>query len=905
MEQLKNVTQINTDHIPWKIVAMNAQGLVTKKSKVGIEQMRELVKDEKILLMNFTETWYKETIKENADIEGYNIFRCDRNAKIIKGGVAIYLQEKVEAEQICELRYKDCEMVAINIPELNTINIVVYRPPKTKKIVFDKILDEIEKIYKNTKKPEPTIILSGDFNFSFVEWNRMPSGGCTWKYKTKKANVSNDKRLQFLKLMKICDEQCMLQIIEEETRDKNTLDLIYTNEIGLVTDIDVNKSAISDHNKIEVSTNYKIKEEKIQQKNSGKSDTMTSLNFHAKGKNKINWDMIKKGIKDMDWKKICEDGNAIEIIELLLKMLTKLSMEVVPKKKNEGKERGISKEVKKLLNRIKMLKREKHKAHSKKKKKIIENKILETEKELIKTKQKKKHEIEKQAIERMNVNPKIFYSIINNQKNRKNKVGPFKENGEIIDEGEEICEKLVLEFLSQFSKISSKINGNPFQNEETEDLNDIEITVEDIKEAIDDMDENSAAGPDGIPAILLKKIRDEIALPLAMILRKSIDEGKIPDIFKLAYVTPIHKGGSRQKPEQYRPVSLTSHVMKVFERVIKKKIIKYLIENQKFNDGQHGFVPGRSTQTQLLCHYNDIYEALCEGKRLDTVFLDFAKAFDKVDHNILLEKVKKHGIGGKLGRWIMEFLRGRKFRVVANGCISREEDVISGVPQGTVLAAILFVIMISDIDENVKSCLVRSFADDTRVNKKIEGDLDKELMQKDLEAIYEWAEKNKMKFNEGKFEQMSHGTLNGVTIDPYKNSDGEEIEIKETVKDLGVMATNDLKFKEHIGRITTQSKVTMGMLLRTFSTREKGPMIKMFNSYIKSKLEYCSTVWSPVEQKGINEIENIQRIFTKKIEGMEELDYHQRLKELKMYSMERRRERYMIIYGWQQLEGKK
>merc|ERR1712105_567342 len=120
------------------------------------------------------------------------------------------------------------------------------------------------------------------------------------------------------------------------------------------------------------------------------------------------------------------------------------------------------------------------------KKKIFENRILETEKDIIKTKQKRKHDNEKHAIECMKVNPKIFYSIINKQKNRKNKVGPFKESGEIIDEGEEICEKLVLEFCSQFSKISGKINGNPFQDEETDDLNDIEITEEDIKKAIDD-----------------------------------------------------------------------------------------------------------------------------------------------------------------------------------------------------------------------------------------------------------------------------------------------------------------------------------------------------------------------------------------------------------------------------------
>ena len=116
-------------------------------------------------------------------------------------------------------------------------------------------------------------------------------------------------------------------------------------------------------------------------------------------------------------------------------------------------------------------------------------------------------------------------------------------------------------------------------------------------------------------------------------------------------------------------MSLTSHIAKVFERVIKKKIVKHLVENQKLNDGQHGFVPGRSTQSELLAHYNDIYEAITEGKRLDTIFLDFAKAFDKVDHEILLEKVKKHGIGGKIGRWIEELLKDRKFRVVVNGYV--------------------------------------------------------------------------------------------------------------------------------------------------------------------------------------------------------------------------------------------
>ena len=223
----------------------------------------------------------------------------------------------------------------------------------------------------------------------------------------------------------------------------------------------------------------------------------------------------------------------------------------------------------------------------------------------------------------------------------------------------------------------------------------------------------------------------------------------------MAYISPVHKGGSKQKPEQYRPVSLTSHIAKVFERVIKKKIVNHLVENQRLNDGQHGFVPGRSTQSELLAHYNDIYDAIIDGKRIDTVFLDFAKAFDKVDHKILLEKVKKHRIGGKIGRWIEEFIKDRKFRVVVNGYMSEEENVISGVPQGTVLAAILFVIMISDIDENVKKSIVRSFVDITRTNKKISNPNDIKEMQEDVDTIYKWAIKNKIIFDEDEFEQMT------------------------------------------------------------------------------------------------------------------------------------------------------
>ncbi|CAL4062773.1 unnamed protein product, partial [Meganyctiphanes norvegica] len=392
--------------------------------------------------------------------------------------------------------------------------------------------------------------------------------------------------------------------------------------------------------------------------------------------------------------------------------------------------------------------------------------------------------------------------------------------GKYVTQDKDICNTLMEQYNSQFSSNKKQKDAidNIFDNEKDDDISDIKINEEEIQNAISAMDQNSTAGPDGITAKFLIKTRENISVPLAIIMRKSIDQGQIPDVLKLAYVTPIHKGGSKLKPENYRPVSLTSHIMKIFERVVKVQLIKHLKENNLINPGQHGFVPGRSTQTQLLDHFCRVYEALEEGVRLDTVFLDFAKAFDKVDHNILIRKLAENKIKGKLGRWIKEFLINRKFRVVANGEMSEEQEVRSGVPQGTVLAAILFIIMINDIDEDIKRCIVRCFADDTRINMKVKTEEDKKAMQDDLNEIYKWAEKNIMKFNEAKFDQMTCGVTEDVDIEPYKTASGLDIESKNIVKDLGVITSNKLLFKEHIDSIVLACKIKQGNILRNFET---------------------------------------------------------------------------------------
>ena len=876
--------------------------MVTKCKKHKINFFNEYSKENNILLMNFTETWLNDYIEKDIKIDGYQLYRGDRKNKG-GGGVAIYIKNEYDAEKIGEMSVGGVEMTAIFIKRINTINIVIYRPPDAATNDFLSVLENVDEIVSRVNRPEPTVLITGDFNFPFIRWVRGSNYGCRWEHK-KNSGATTEGRKQLGKLNEVVDRFGLVQIVDEATRGNNTLDLIFTNDVSRFANIEVTSSSMSDHNQIELTTNLTTRNDeatRISKKEYGDEINFWHLNFHHED---VRWTQINEEISEIQWKYLFHGRDTETCTNMLMMILKMLCLKLIPVKKQRNKNK-IPRERKKLYNRMKMLKRSKHRAKGRKKERELEMRIQKTEIEILNHREQERKVKENKVIENMKKKPKVFFDYIKNQENRETKIGPFKIQDRYIYNANEICELLVKQYNSQFSNNTNKsgLNEDIFSDIQEGDLADIKIIEKDIIDAIGGLKNNSAAGPDGIPAKFLINTKNAIATPLTVIMRKSLDEGKIPDIFKLAYVTPIHKGGSKLKPEQYRPVSLTSHIMKVFERVVKCNIMEHLVQEQLISPGQHGFVPGRSTQTQLLQHYCDVYDALAEGVRIDTVYLDFAKAFDKVDHSILLQKVAKHKIKGKVGLWIKEFLSNRKYKVVANGEMSEMQDVLSGVPQGTVLAAILFIMMIANIDEEVERSIVRCFADDTRSSIKIKTEEDKKALQKDLESIYKWAKENLMEFNENKFEQMSHGETIGVEVEPYKTPSENDITPSSKVKDLGVVGSDDLLFREHIDGLVTSSKIMQGMLLRTFATRQEIPMMTMYNTYIRSKLEYCSLVWSPSQQKYINKLERVQKNFTSKIEGIEHLNYHKKLKKLKLYSLERRRERYMIINAWQQIEG--
>ena len=426
----------------------------------------------------------------------------------------------------------------------------------------------------------------------------------------------------------------------------------------------------------------------------------------------------------------------------------------------------------------------------------------------------------------------------------------------------------------------------------------------DVVLAIEDIPSGASPGPDGVPPRILKGAKTTIARMLVVIFKTSIDDGDIPEVLKMAFVTPVHKGGSRSQPVQYRPISLTSHVIKVLERVLRKSLVGFLDLNGKMDPNQHGSRSQRSCLSQLLEHHEEILRILESGENVDAIYLDFLKAFDKVDIGILLKKTKSLGITGKLGRWIHSFLTGRQQIILVNGKKSQVSYVISGIPQGTVLAPILFLIYISDIGKEVKAN-IKIYVDDTKVKKAIKDENSVEELQNDLEVMYKWASENNMAFNGSKFQLIRYGKNEQIKEDTLYFTDkmDEVIQSFESLKDLGVMMNHDADFKTNVAHVIKKSRKKIGWILRSFHCRNIYFMKHMYKTLVTPHVDYSSQLWMPIDCTEIEKIEKVQRDFFRNIPQLWGLNYWEQISKMKMLSLQRRLERYRIIYSWKILEN--
>jgi hypothetical protein len=322
-------------------------------------------------------------------------------------------------------------------------------------------------------------------------------------------------------------------------------------------------------------------------------------------------------------------------------------------------------------------------------------------------------------------------------------------------------------FSDQFSEESDYGIGISYENDQ---FSDFIIHSHDIFLILKALNPSKAMGPDGIHGKILKRCARSLAYPLSLLFNLSFSTGVIPPDWKLASVVPIHKKGDKSLVDNYRPISLTSLVMKVFERSIKSALYAKCVN--LLDERQHGFLNHRSCTTQMIPFSNDIALALNDKTRVDIVYFDFAKAFDSVSHDLILQKLKYNfTIDGLMLKFIKSYLEDRQQQVVIGGQKSTILPVKSGVPQGSILGPLLFVLFINDMFSCVsEGTNIALYADDTKIWRKILSFSDHYVIQNDINKLYDWSVRNKMIFHPKKCKVLSV-TLQRNVLDnlPFNN----------------------------------------------------------------------------------------------------------------------------------------
>ena len=463
--------------------------------------------------------------------------------------------------------------------------------------------------------------------------------------------------------------------------------------------------------------------------------------------------------------------------------------------------------------------------------------------------------------------------------------------------------------LNNYFALQSSVNDNNSLLPQSiyvqhEQLENIHISVQDVRDVLDHLDPSKASGPDMISPRLLKEGSPVLARPLSLLFNRSLFQERFPSTWKDSNVTPIHKKNDKSVPSNFRPVSLLSQIGKSMERCVHKHFYNYLVQYQQLTPLQSGFIRGDSTTYQLLHTYHTICEAVDRGKEVRVVFCDISKAFDRVWHRGLLHKLKGIGCSEHLLQWFKSYLSDRRQRVVLNGETSDWASISAGVPQGSILGPVLFLIYINDIVKEINSS-IRLFADDTSLYVIVDNPQSAAYtLNNDLEKITQWSRLWLVDFNPAKTISMIVTRKSVRAGHPDLIMNNTVITESSSHTHLGLTFSQTGTWDEHIRTITDKAWTRLN-LLRSLKFRiNRKSLEKVYISFIRPLIEYSDSVWDNVSSESKKALEAVHNEAARIITGATKLcSIEKMLADLGWESLQTRRRKHKLVTFYKIING--
>ena len=724
-------------------------------------------------------------------------------------------------------------------------------------------------------KPSHLLIM-GDFNISCIDWTCNMSTG----------PPTHPSHL----LLEAVYEAYLVQHVMHPTRFRqgdtpHILDLIFTNEEGLISNLfHLPPLGSSDHEVLRFSLTCYTSKRMVQ-------DSKLNLN-------RGDYSSMATDMQNVPWESM-EPAPLEEYYEFFSDTLRNSMTRHIPKQKHQRNKKNIymTSEALALKNR----KNKRWRKYLRSRDQADFARFVRARNDLRKLTRGLRRDFERHIAGKIKDGVKPFWRYVNSRIRSKTGIEDLKRaDGSLTQTDQEKADLLSDFFSSVFqTEDCSSLPSLPRQWEGPF-LERVEISPALVEERLRSLKISTSPGPDQIPSRVLRELASPLSVPICTLFEKSLVGGSLPSEWKQASVVPIHKSGSRQEPSNYRPVSLTSVLSKVLEGVVRDRLMNFLMETRQLHDAQHGFLPRRSCATQLLASLEDWTQLMERKEPVDVAYLDFRKAFDSVPHRRLIQKLNDLGVRGPLLRWIEAFLTGRTQQVAVNGKQSNPTPVRSGIPQGSVLGPVLFLVYVNDLPESVK-CDIKLFADDAKLYASSkQGNSQHSQMQADLQSLANWSATWLLPFNVKKCKILYLGT--GNIQDEYSLF-GASVQRVAEERDLGVIIDEQLKFRKQAAVAVSKASQILGVIRRSFELLDSQTLPLLFKTLVRPHLEYGNIVWGPFNKEDQRLVERVQRRATRLVPDVRHLPYQERLRKLQLPSLQYRRRRGDVIMVYMLLNG--